>query len=642
MKRFFTSACCFLLIAVLLLPMAACKRSRQEGDLPTLLDRARELVVAVDSVPTTAALNGIGGKSSATNPVTVRYPTLSAGETDITDPAANADYQSALAEREGRAMDMFNAQITNADRYVQYIKDMKDVAVSHITQLGAWVDVTPLLQEGVQTANMDVMRLQYDAKNDVVHLEAFNDRVLSDSARHIEYYSIEATYTEARKAVVRAYRVSLRDGEVQEKMSISFEEGIYHAISCDSNAGERPDDYDFFCYADLTSPDKDAFVLHKGRTGRFSKLGEQHMYIQLEPSNIIQYIEDAAGNNVGMYQLSEGRVPMPDGSIWRYRNLSFSIEAYLLNGITKITKSGDTYRAFVGDVELEGETSFDGYTVSARVCAATNNSASVYQYPELRVSVFVDEGNEQPMQEMLKAYLASVGLSLKDSDLQRQMDAMDDSDAFFNSFAYIAKKGIANVDPEWIQAQFDKYEHKMHTAAEILSFADAARVSVKAQTPTEEYYSIFDATFAGTATLNTESFVVDLSGISVQAKESALLTLGGTYGLYAVLSDGFTSTEIGSVAAVWEMGDITLQGLGSYDLSTLPVGEYTVKVFFGQKTDAGVTRMSPLQSVGAAPAAAEKVVGQNNVALKATAEEIRISVSVIETEETDGEARTPQ
>ena len=99
MKRFFTSACCLLLIAVLLLPMAACKRSRQEGDLPTLLDRARELVVAVDSVPTAAALNGIGGKSSATNPVTVRYPTLSAGETDITDPAANVDYQSARGVR---------------------------------------------------------------------------------------------------------------------------------------------------------------------------------------------------------------------------------------------------------------------------------------------------------------------------------------------------------------------------------------------------------------------------------------------------------------------------------------------------------------------------------------------------------------
>jgi len=584
-KKLFKTLLCIILAVSSVLAIASCGGGGDDGDGggkngKSYLSRASELAENVTKVPEMSVLCGMKKASanvgiaagSGSSVLAIACPE---GYVDVTDPKSNQDYQDAIADGRPRQMDMYATSISNSDISVKMLKETKNKVLDHVVQLGVWVKT---FSTGVRG-----YRMTYDVTTDTVTIEDLhNYDYLGDDA--IEYTRITSTYNEKGETVIRSYYYRSYNGVTETEQSVYYEENNYFAISYDNigNMASSDDDdaYDFFCYSDLSSENKDTVTFHKRGAITCSRIGGKRAYVFSESRNSHQIrFENANGESLGVMQLYEGG--------W----VDMKLDVYALGNVTGIYKNGTAYKMDVGGEPLKGGATFDGCSSLTQLDATALNG----NVPTLRVNVSISEDATLSEKEIMDGTLAELGITIADETVKSQYELAADIDGFFNSLRVLKNGGVENADGEWIESMMEKYSEKTVSVSDINAMLNEPMIEKTAQKEDENYYSVFDAQFSGNAVLNTESLQIDLSGISATASASAMLSKGSEYALVAAFWNGELMT-VSEVATVWEKGEISLSGLGIADVTSLDEGEYTVRLFIARKIKEngkdGYTRIS--------------------------------------------------
>ena len=534
---------------------------------------------------------------------------------DFSDPEKNENYQQYLMS--GRlTADQYHTQIGYGDEIVRMFKEYKTEALNNVVQFNTWVTV------GYFNARY---RLNYDPITDVVTIEYLS----GDDYNTTKCYAfMQSTYDENGKVVIEGYRLdTFTDGSQPDcTLSLSYHEDDYWEVSSIEHSEELEwKVFNYLCGCNLSGVAKEFFLLPYGDLILIKKAAP--VCIDLRRQDCVGYIwDEQQGAEISViepqyyYTLNNScaekvgtwsRIEMHFGTY-----VTIELDMYEIEGWDKFYYQ-DGYYYVEGDgkvIAKDGNPFIDG--IYFHDIKAENYSYSVNVWynkddiycPSLQITI-KELKDGATFYGALREILQDNGITIKDESVYDQLYYMDDPREVLSQFNALGVNGNDIANPELFEELVEKYKPETITIEEALALRDEPSIAVEEQEEDLSYYTLFEPTVSGEATLNAVDGTLDMSGISVSLEGNSLAEDGAEYAVVAVLTDGFDSVQIAYATAVSADGSVTVTGATSVDfvqvLFEQPFGNYSIKMYFARVTDEGFVKISTLYNV---PVAAGETV----------------------------------
>ncbi len=607
MKKSLKRSLCFLLGLVAAFSLYACGGDG-EGKA-TLLDRAQELSQEVDKILLSEDLLGLSETAVSTAKAggEESFVDVSAGMTDVSDPAQNGRYQEYL-EGGRYTMDTTKTHLTNADTFVNEIKAVKADVLNWVVQLNTWVSDFSTSEYG--------SRLNYDAVNDVVIMEKVSrdDNYLYGES--FTYYNIKAAQNESGKARIEASYISTHSGELNYRSSVRFFEDELWLYATEIMNVQSKNLMRIVVYADLVNGTI-ASVSQTDRETALIKRGDETGYI-VKPhySNDFRlYADNAQGERVA------NAFYYPDGVSYAY------IDIYELTGWDALYTDGTNYELLLENGEVLSPQRKEFTVLDTPVEAATYERDCPY------LAIYFSPTQEKSFSDYVLGSLAAFGLSFKDESVADVFKGYDDLDAFRRSVKVFDKDGTFEPTEEEFADLFERIDIGSPTIEEMRPMAECVKVPYGEQVEDQAYYEIYNTDFSGTVSLNQDTGVLNLSEIAVTSGQSVILNKG-KYNLCIALCDEFSSVLVSSKQADYTGGTLSITGAPEYDVNNAPLGAYTLKAYLAKESG---TRISKMVTLSAADGEYLKENAESVLTVKAGVEGLTVLHEAVQEESTETE-----
>ncbi|MBQ8406588.1 MAG: hypothetical protein IJY38_01600, partial [Clostridia bacterium] len=568
MKKSLKSGLCVLLGCITAVSLFAC--GGDGDDKPTLLDRAQELSQEVDKILSTEELLK-EKETTLTKGIAedeIAFTSVTDGWTDVSNPDENGRYQEYLES--GRyTMDTTKTHLTNADTFVEEVKNVKNSVLNYVVQLNTWVGDS--YTEGG-------WRLGYDKLNDVVTIEtlARSDNYLYGET--FDYYNIKAAQTEDGKALIEASYIATHSGALNYRSSVRFFEDELWLYTTEIMNQQTHKLMRILVYADLVNGTI-ASVSQSDRETALIKRGDETGYI-VKPhySNDIRlYADNAQGERVANASY------YPDGVSYAY------IDIYELTGWDALYTDGTNYELLLENGEVLSPQRKEFTVLDTPVEAATYERDCPY------LAIYFSPTQEKSFSDYVLGSLAAFGLSFKDESVADVFKGYDDLDSFRRSVKVFDKDGTFEPTEEEFADLFERIDIKSPSIDEMRSMLSEPKISHAEQVEDEAYYEIYNTDFSGTVSLNQDTGVLNLSEIAVTSGQSVVLNKG-KYNLCIALCDEFSSVLVSSQQADYTGGTLSITGAPEYDVNNAPLGAYTLKAYLAKESGARISKMVTLSA----------------------------------------------
>ena len=606
MKKSLKSGLCVLLGCITAVSLFAC--GGDGDDKPTLLDRAQELSQEVDKILSTEELLK-EKETTLTKGIAedeIAFTSVTDGWTDVSNPDENGRYQEYLES--GRyTMDTTKTHLTNADTFVEEVKNVKNSVLNYVVQLNTWVGDS--YTEGG-------WRLGYDKLNDVVTIEtlARSDNYLYGET--FDYYNIKAAQTEDGKALIEASYIATHSGALNYRSSVRFFEDELWLYTTEIMNQQTHKLMRILVYADLVNGTI-ASVSQSDRETALIKRGDETGYI-VKPhySNDIRlYADNAQGERVANASY------YPDGVSYAY------IDIYELTGWDALYTDGTNYELLLENGEVLSPQRKEFTVLDTPVEAATYERDCPY------LAIYFSPTQEKSFSDYVLGSLAAFGLSFKDESVADVFKGYDDLDSFRRSVKVFDKDGTFEPTEEEFADLFERIDIKSPSIDEMRSMLSEPKISHAEQVEDEAYYEIYNTDFSGTVSLNQDTGVLNLSEIAVTSGQSVVLNKG-KYNLCIALCDEFSSVLVSSQQADYTGGTLSITGAPEYDVNNAPLGAYTLKAYLAKESGA---RISKMVTLSAADGEYLKENAESVLTVKAGVEGLTVLHEAVQEESTETE-----
>lgn len=572
MKKSLKSGLCVLLGCITAVSLFAC--GGDGDDKPTLLDRAQELSQEVDKILSTEELLK-EKEATLTKGIAedeIAFTSVTDGWTDVSNPNENGRYQEYLES--GRyTMDTTKTHLTNADTFVEEVKNVKNSVLNYVVQLNTWVGDS--YTEGG-------WRLGYDKLNDVVTIEtlARSDNYLYGET--FDYYNIKAAQTEDGKALIEASYIATHSGALNYRSSVRFYEDELWLYTTEIMNQQTHKLMRILVYADLVNGTI-ASVSQADRETALMKRGDETGYI-VKPhySNDIRlYADNAQGERVA------NAFYYPNGVSYAY------IDIYELTGWDALYTDGTNYELLLENGEVLSPSRKEFTVLDTPIEVATYERDCPY------LALYFNPTQEKSFSDYVLGSLAAFGLSFKDESVADVFKGYDDLDAFRRSVKVFDKDGTFEPTEEEFADLFERIDIKSPSIDEMRSMLSEPKISHAEQVEDEAYYEIYNTDFSGQVSLNQDTGILNLSEITVTSEQSVVLNKG-KYNLCIALCDEFSSVLVSSQQADYVKGTLSITGAPEYDINSAPIGEYVLKAYLAKESGARISKMVTLSATDGA------------------------------------------
>lgn len=573
---------------------------------PTYLTRARELVMNLETLPSSGEIYGTESASAAQSAVSAsgglrpECKAVSAAGEDITQPAPdyydNPNWMPVIVPSQILHYDIVDSTIYFVS------EDLKSRVMDNVKQLGIWVE----FEFGAKA----YARMTYNANTDTAVLE-YLESGDGYNETSIAYYKIFSSYTS--------------DGRVAIKASMEkYQKYNYHTVSAHSTFSieyVEDESYVFSCFEPLysTSGAVDEFgntiiieptiaytiILEKDLSGSEGEL-------------VIRYLEDSYPNSSDDLSTIHTILNWKDGEyVYSYTNS----RAYLSTLGGKIVYITNDCDCFVNLYEVDGWDSCfrDGDTLTLTIGNQTYTNqlgnaklkvvdealmgGTYVAVPYLVLDEYIledyygiprNEVNAEALLRVMNEIMEEYGLTPAGKS---PSEAFEIIDARYKTTAAFGYENLEAIGKEEIKAFAESMKLFPSLSQEEMEVMfDEEHVLQSEQVEDGNYFDMIGASLSGTVTCSATG-ELDFSDIAVTVPASALMQKGSQYGIELLLRGKFDIKEYAVGNSTFEGVDMTLTFDADFrfDVSALGEDEYG---FFLYVTKSDGTRISEYMQLG--------------------------------------------